>query len=157
MAYNVVEPPMKRRFFAGPPKVTLETWCGTNIRPSNSPRELMQWTPSAALLQMLPYSSTRIPSQYPGSTLWKISPPDSVAPSGPRLKTRIYCRGKGSVWFPVSAMYNRVSSCEKASPLGPSKSFATTLMSPVSGRPPAVVLTPAVLLHSRSRCHRADR
>ena len=44
MAYNVVDPPMKRRFFAGPPKVTLETWCGTNIRPSNSPRELMQWT-----------------------------------------------------------------------------------------------------------------
>jgi hypothetical protein len=40
MAYSVVEPPMKRRFFAGPPKVTLETRCGTNIRPSNSPPAL---------------------------------------------------------------------------------------------------------------------
>ena len=47
--------------------------------------------------------------QYPGSILWKISPPDSIA-------------------FPVRA-----------------------------GRPPAVVPTPVVLLHSRSRYHRADR
>src|SRR4029077_13898437 len=90
MAYSVVEPPMKRRFFAGPPKVTLETRCGTNIRPSNSPPALMQWTPSAALLQMLPCSSTRIPSQYPGSILWKMSPPDSVAPSGSTLARRLF-------------------------------------------------------------------
>jgi hypothetical protein len=77
---------------------------------------------------MLPCSSTRIPSQYPGSILWKISPPDSVAPSGPTLKTRMYWRGESSVWFLLSAMYSRVSSGEKASPLGPSKSFATILM-----------------------------
>ena len=43
------------------------------------------------------------------SILWKMSPPDSVAPSGPTLKTRMYWRGEGAVWFPVSAMYSRVS------------------------------------------------
>ena len=45
-----VEPPMTKQYFAGPPKVTLETRCGTNIRPSNSPSALMQWAPPAALL-----------------------------------------------------------------------------------------------------------
>jgi hypothetical protein len=48
---------------------------------------------------MLPYSSPRKPSQYPRSILWKMSPPDKVAPSGPTLKTRMYWGGDGSVGF----------------------------------------------------------
>ena len=83
-----------------------------------------------------------IPSQYPGSILWKISSPDSVAASGPTLKTRMYWRGEGAVWFPISAIYSRVSFSEKASPLGPSKSLATILISPAVRAVAAVVPTP---------------
>ncbi len=54
---------MNRRFLVGPPKVMLETGCGTRILPISLPSGLMQCTPSAALDQTLPSSSTRIPSQ----------------------------------------------------------------------------------------------
>ena len=58
---------MNNRFRFGPPKARLVTVSGTRIFPISSPSGVMQWTPSAALVQMFPSTSTRKPSGTPGS------------------------------------------------------------------------------------------
>jgi hypothetical protein len=50
----------------GPPKVTLATISGTRILPISSPAGVCHWTPSQALIQRLPATSTRKPSGRPG-------------------------------------------------------------------------------------------
>src|SRR5262249_59385503 len=62
-AYSVCDARMNSLFFIGPPKVRLETRYGSSTFPSRCPRGSMQCTPSPALLQRLPSSSTRSPSQ----------------------------------------------------------------------------------------------
>src|SRR5262249_56795946 len=62
-AYSVCAPRMNSLFFIGPPNARLETRYGSSTFPSRCPRGSMQCTPSPALLQRLPSSSTRSPSQ----------------------------------------------------------------------------------------------
>jgi hypothetical protein len=63
IAYSVCDPPIKRRLRCNSPNLRLATRCGTKIFPSRSPWGDRQCTPSAALDQILPSSSTVMPSQ----------------------------------------------------------------------------------------------
>jgi hypothetical protein len=63
IAYSVCDPPIKRRLRCNSPNLRLATRCGTKIFPSRSPCGDRQCTPSAALDQILPSSSTVMPSQ----------------------------------------------------------------------------------------------
>src|SRR5712671_1505567 len=62
-AYSVCDAKMNSLFFIGPPKARLETRYGNSTFPMRCPCGSMQCTPSPALLQRLPSSSTRSPSQ----------------------------------------------------------------------------------------------
>jgi hypothetical protein len=63
IAYSVCDPPIKRRLRCNSPNLRLATRCGTKIFPSRSPCGDRQCTPSAALDQILPSSSTVMPSR----------------------------------------------------------------------------------------------
>jgi hypothetical protein len=86
---------MNSRFRFGPPKATLVTVSGARILPINSPSGAMQWTPSAALVQMFPSTSTRKPSGTPQSITANVLR-DVSFPSAETSNATISCAPCGS-------------------------------------------------------------